>query len=397
MENNQAAWILAADNSPSKSARGRIRIAPLQTKLSSRLLLWQSTHPNGSAPYFSILQMKEFGYLPLKYPHVLGSDVAGTVVKVGEEVKRFKAGDRVIGHCLGLLYGGAKHGGFQNFTTLREVVTAPVPDSVRFEDAVVLPLAISTASVGLFDDLKLRLPSADPAVLIWGAASSMGSIAVQLSVAAGYRVITTASTKNHDYVRALTSPHDEQQHVTVFDYHRPNTTNDIIDHIKSSSSLKFAGAYDCVVHAFGGGVMPSVLWPPADLPADVRAGTVNAIWPGTLAVCPSSRVWRDYVPKALANGALRMQPGPEVVGTGLDKIEGALNWHKAGDHINSGPIWKGRNREGTFDQEFGVTVHNPMATWSPCRSIRRQVCKRMILDFQAQLRSHDDAKDPYLE
>lgn len=33
----------------------------------------------------------------MKYPHVLGDDVAGTVVKVGYEVTRFQPGDRVIG------------------------------------------------------------------------------------------------------------------------------------------------------------------------------------------------------------------------------------------------------------------------------------------------------------
>ncbi|KAK8122973.1 hypothetical protein PG984_011643 [Apiospora sp. TS-2023a] len=340
MENNQAALILAPDNSPLQVGPGPDQRNPAADEIVVKVAA-VAINP-------SEWKMKEFGYLPLEYPHVLGSDVAGTVVKVGDEVKRFKAGDRVIGHCLGLLYGGAKHGGFQNFTTLREAVTAPIPDDMRFQDAVVLPLAISTASVGLFDDLKLRLPSADTsgdddekprdeAVLIWGAASSMGSAAVQLAVAAGYHVVTTASAKNHDYARELTGG----KHVTVFDYHSPNVADEIIGHIQSQG-LKFAGAYDCVgledstracaavVHAFGGGVLPSVLPPPGFLRADVQAVCVNAIRPGTVPGSPGARVWREYVPAALAKGSLRTRPEPEVVGTGLDKIEGALNLHKAG-------------------------------------------------------------------
>ncbi|KAK8075290.1 alcohol dehydrogenase [Apiospora hydei] len=352
MQNNQAAFILAADNSPLQVGPGPDQSHPAEDEVVVQVAA-VAINP-------SEWKMKELGYLPLKYPHVLGSDVAGTVVKVGEEVKRFKAGDRVIGqvedvlltcfglarHCLGLLYGGAKHGGFQNFTTLREAVTAPIPDGVRFEEAVVLPWPSRLRP-------WLRLPSADPvnvdeqknkhqrdeAVLIWGAASSMGTIAVQLAVAAGYAVITTASTKNHDYVRALTP--DGGRHVAVFDYRSPSVAGDIIDRIKDQG-LKFAGAYDCigleestracaeVVHAFGGGVLPSVLWPPQDLPSDVEVSVVNAIRPGTVAGSPGSRVWREYVPKALANGSLRLRPEPEIVGTGLDRIEEALNLHKAG-------------------------------------------------------------------
>jgi len=41
--------------------------------------------------------MQEFNTLPLQFPHVLGSDVAGKVVKIGDAVTRFEEGDRVIG------------------------------------------------------------------------------------------------------------------------------------------------------------------------------------------------------------------------------------------------------------------------------------------------------------
>ncbi|KAK8000601.1 hypothetical protein PG990_013201 [Apiospora arundinis] len=351
MENNQAALILAADNSPLQVGPGPDQSSPAADEVVIKVAA-VAINP-------SEWKMKEYGYLPLKYPHVLGSDVAGTVVKVGEEVKRFKPGDRVLGHCLGLVYGGAKHGGFQNFTTLREVVTAPIPDGVRFEDAAVLPLGISTAAAGLFDDLKLRLPSVDginddsdrnEVVLIWGAASSMGSIAVQLAVAAGYHVITTASKKNHDYARALV-PND--RHITVFDYQGPNVAGAIIDHI-NQKRLKFVAAFDCigleestlacakVAHEFGGGLVPTVLWPPAaeSLPADVEARIVNGGSPGLVAGSRSAVVWQEYVPAALKEGALRMRPEPEIVGTGLDKIEGALNLHKAGVLPTNTTFWR---------------------------------------------------------
>jgi NADPH:quinone reductase-like Zn-dependent oxidoreductase len=91
----------------------------------------------------------------------------------------------------------------------------------------VLPLAISTASCGLFqrDYLGLHHPSANPTpteqtVLVWGGSTSAGSNAIQLAVAAGYEVITTASPRNYDFVKSLGAS-------AVFDYNSATVIPDV--------------------------------------------------------------------------------------------------------------------------------------------------------------------------
>jgi hypothetical protein len=80
----------------------------------------------------------------------------------------------------------------------------------------VLPLALSTAAAGLFqqDHLALPLPAINPinppdrkeTVLVWGVSTSVGSNAIQLARCAGYRVLATASPHNSGYVRSLGAP-----------------------------------------------------------------------------------------------------------------------------------------------------------------------------------------------
>jgi NADPH:quinone reductase-like Zn-dependent oxidoreductase len=80
-------------------------------------------------------------------------------------------------------------------------MASEIPDSILFESAVVIPLGCSTAALGLFQDafLNLQFPTEPPQkptgkmLLIWGGSSSVGSNAIQLAVAAGYEVITTAT------------------------------------------------------------------------------------------------------------------------------------------------------------------------------------------------------------
>ncbi|WP_229940597.1 alcohol dehydrogenase catalytic domain-containing protein, partial [Plantibacter cousiniae (nom. nud.)] len=99
-------------------------------------------------------------YRWLPSPAVLGEDVAGEVVAVGPDVRRFAVGDRVVAYAVGM-ERGRRHdaeGGFQQFTVVRADLAAPIPDGLRDEDAVVLPLGISTAATALFQRDHLALP-----------------------------------------------------------------------------------------------------------------------------------------------------------------------------------------------------------------------------------------------
>ena len=61
-------------------------------------------------------------------------------------------GDRVLGHAVGTDRDSnrAAEGAFQQYTVVLERMASPIPDAMPFEDAAVLPLAVSTAACGLF-------------------------------------------------------------------------------------------------------------------------------------------------------------------------------------------------------------------------------------------------------
>lgn len=137
----------------------------------------------------------------LKYPAILGYDIAGEVEALGSGVTKFKVGDRVT---------GLQKQGFQEHVLLLEHMATVIPGSVTFEQAAALPMGVSVATKALFhkDYLALDLPSASPSpkdetVLIWGGSTSVGSNVIQLAVAAGYEVIATASPGRFEYVEAL--------------------------------------------------------------------------------------------------------------------------------------------------------------------------------------------------
>lgn len=119
--------------------------------------------------------------LPPGSSDILGLEASGTVVSVGPGVEHFAPGDRVMA-----LLGG---GGYAEYCVAFAGHCLPVPAGLSLISAAGVPEAAFTVWHNLFE--LGRLGRAE-SVLIHGAASGVGSFAVQCAQAAGARVIATA-------------------------------------------------------------------------------------------------------------------------------------------------------------------------------------------------------------
>jgi NADPH:quinone reductase-like Zn-dependent oxidoreductase len=128
---------------------------------------------------------KMFGSTP-KFPYVLGSDGAGTVVAVGEDVKHFKKGDRVYALAL----ANPKGGFYAEYVVLKANLAAPIPSNLSTEQAGVMPVDAMTALIGLDEALGLKQGES---VMIFGASGGIGHLAVQLAKRMGAKVFAVAS------------------------------------------------------------------------------------------------------------------------------------------------------------------------------------------------------------
>ena len=136
------------------------------------------------------------GAFPCAFPLVPGWDVAGVVVGTGPAVTEWAEGDEVIGYCR---KDHIQHGTYAEQVAAHVRHLARKPASASWEQAAGLPLAGLTAHQAL-DAVGVR---DGDTVLVHAAAGGVGSMAVQLAVARGARVIGTAGEGNHDYLRSL--------------------------------------------------------------------------------------------------------------------------------------------------------------------------------------------------
>jgi NADPH:quinone reductase-like Zn-dependent oxidoreductase len=278
-------------------------------------------------------------------------------------------GARVLGHAVGIekAHNRPAEGAFQLYTVLSSHMVSPIPEAMSYEAASVLPLGLSTAACALFqkDFLGLQPPSLDGGstgrcVIVWGGSTSVGSNAIQLAVAAGYDVVTTASPRNFDYVKGLGAK-------GAFDYNSPTV---IADMTRWLAGRTVAGAVaigvgstsaciDVLGHGQGERFI-AVASPPTSLddvptgagrlgrlaPAIARMLTGNItlaikarrggvrtkfIWGGALVgneVGPM--IYETFLPRALAEGRYVAAPAAKVVGQGLEAIPTALDLHLKG-------------------------------------------------------------------
>jgi len=159
-----------------------------------------------------VLRLMGAGFFKPKNP-IPGTDMAGVVEAVGQDVKQFQPGDEVFGETIGSMQwinGGA----YAEYVAVAEERLALKPANVTFEQAASVPTSGYIALLNFGESTQV---SPGQEVLVNGAGGGVGALALQLAKAHGARVTAVDSTKKLGLLRDLGA--DE-----VIDYTREDFT-----------------------------------------------------------------------------------------------------------------------------------------------------------------------------
>ncbi|KAK7039691.1 chaperonin 10-like protein [Favolaschia claudopus] len=329
---NKAAWLLTPKTTPLEIAP-----APLPTPHKTEVVV--QVHSVAINPADAAIQHLGVVLDAEHYPYILGFDIAGVVTAVGPSNKRFQPGDRVT--ALGIAYAlrDTRYGAFQHYAVVDEPVLAKIPDSLGFNDACVLGAGLSTAADALFNRNAMALDFPKPGgnkpngktLLVWGGASSVGACAIQAAKAAGYTIAATASARNFDLLREIGAEY-------VFDYTSATVIEDVVDALKDK--VEMAGIFCAIIdpavltqcaaisarlggRKHVGTVRPPGFPPLENWPQDIEVSECNCCDVAKNEVGP--KVWGSWLEAALADGSMKCRPRCEVVGKGLEGLQGALD------------------------------------------------------------------------
>ncbi len=146
---------------------------------------------------------------------LLGHDLSGVVIEVGDKVKNFKVGDEVFAMS-------AKTGAFGEFIAIDERMAAHKPGMLDHLEAASVPMAALTAWQAY---ILTRLQEGDE-VLVIGGSGGVGIFAIQFAKILGAKVTTVCSTANVELVKSLGA--DDVVDYKQADYHDLNKKFDII-------------------------------------------------------------------------------------------------------------------------------------------------------------------------
>ena len=143
------------------------------------------------------------------FPHVPGRDFSGVVAALGKGASDFKVGDAVWGVC-----EVPREGAYAEKIAIRQEIVTRLPAKLTHAQCAAVALAGLTALISVEDTLELK---SGETILVQGGAGGVAGFAIGLARHLGARVITTASAKNHDYVKKLGADQ-------VIDYHKQDFT-----------------------------------------------------------------------------------------------------------------------------------------------------------------------------
>jgi NADPH:quinone reductase-like Zn-dependent oxidoreductase len=229
-------------------------------------------------------KMRRGNYGPQPFPHVLGRDFSGVVLKSAGD---FKPGDAVFGVTL-----VPQEGAYAEKIAFPESLVARKPEKLSHVQTAAIALTGLTALISIEDTLKVKRGET---ILVQGGAGGVAGFAIALAKHLGARVITTASAANHDYVRSLGA-------------------DEVLDYRKEDFAKKISGC-DAVFDTVGGDVTPrsfAVLRPGGRFATIAQFGAAPSPRPDVQSLRPKvdrDRPHLERVAKLVAEGVV---PLPEI-------------------------------------------------------------------------------------
>jgi crotonyl-CoA reductase len=177
--------------------------------------------------------------------HVVGSDLAGVVLRTGPGVTVWKPGQEVVAHCLSVelespdghddtmmdpqqrIWGfETNFGGLAELAIVKANQLMPKPDHLTWEEAASPGLVNSTAYRQLVSHNGANMKQGD-VVLIWGASGGLGSYATQMALNGGaIPVCIVSSPEKADIVRSLGADHVIDRSAENYQFWKDENTQD---------------------------------------------------------------------------------------------------------------------------------------------------------------------------
>lgn len=132
----------------------------------------------------------------VNYPYVIGIEASGTIQKIGKNVEGHKPGDRIAFISMMQPKGGT----WAEYAVVSDQsLILPIPEGMTFEQAAAVLVPANTSLKAL---AEVGLQPGD-SLFIAGGAGAIGTLLIQLGKARGYKVVASASKKNHKLMREL--------------------------------------------------------------------------------------------------------------------------------------------------------------------------------------------------
>ncbi|MEW5515775.1 zinc-dependent alcohol dehydrogenase family protein [Pseudomonas asiatica] len=256
-----------------ESAQAPLVVRRIPRPVPDRGQVLVSVHAAGVNPLDTKIASGAGAHARQALPAVLGLDLAGTVVELGEEVEGFTLGQEVFGMAGGI--GGAQ-GTMAEYIAVDARLIAAKPHALGMHEAAALPLVFITAWEGLVDRANVR---AGHTVLVHGGAGGVGQMAIQLAKTRGAKVCATGSAGSLDFIRSLGATAIDYQAQSVESYVEQHTAGAGFDIVYDTVGGSTLDASFKAVKPYTGHVVSCLGWGEHSLaPLSFRSATYSGVF-----------------------------------------------------------------------------------------------------------------------